>query len=155
MSESSMTERRSVWIPWIFVGGMAIVVVVNGVMVWFALSTFPGLSTAQSFDRGRAYNQVLAEAARQDAFGWSAGVALREGRIAVALTDRDGRAVEGLLRAHLVRPLGSSTRVELGSATPREGFDLPDLPAGQWELRGTFTDAQGRRLDIRQRLMIP
>lgn len=154
MSQSTMNERRSGWIPWIFVGGMLIVVVVNAVMVWFALSTFPGLTTTQSYDRGRAYNQVIAEAARQDALGWSARVSLREGRIAFAVTDGEGRAVEGLLQAHLMRPL-EGTRVELGSAIAREGFDLPDLRAGQWELRGTFTDARGRHLDIRQRLMIP
>jgi nitrogen fixation protein FixH len=154
MSQSTMNERRSGWIPWIFVGGMLIVVLVNGVMVWLALSTFPGLTTTQSYDRGRAYNQVLAEAARQDALGWSARVSLREGRIAFAVTDGEGRAVEGVLQAHLMRPL-EGTRVELGAATAREGFDLPELRAGQWDLRGTFTDGHGRHLDIRQRLMIP
>lgn len=154
MSQSTMNERRSGWIPWVFVGGMLIVVVVNGVMVWFALSTFPGLTTTQSYDRGRAYNQVIAEAARQDALGWSTRVSLREGRIAFAVTDREGRAVDGVLQAHLLRPL-EGTRVELGAAVAREGFDLPDLRAGQWEFRGTFADAQGRHLDIRQRLMVP
>jgi nitrogen fixation protein FixH len=154
MSQSTMTERRSGWIPWVFVGGMLLVVVVNGVMVWFALSTFPGLTTTQSYDRGRAYNQVIAEAERQDALGWTARVSMREGRIAFAVTDREGRQVEGVLQAHLLRPL-EGTRVELGAAVARHGFDLPDLRAGQWELRGTFTDAQGRHLDIRQRLLIP
>jgi nitrogen fixation protein FixH len=154
MSQSTMNERRSSWIPWIFVGGMLVVVVVNGFMVWLALSTFPGLTTTQSYDRGRAYNQVLAEAARQDALGWNARVGLREGRIAFDVTDREGRPVDGVLHAELMRPL-EGARVALGSASAREGFDLPELRAGQWELRGTFTDAQGRNLDIRQRLLIP
>lgn len=149
-----MTERRSGWIPWVFVGGMLLVVVVNGFMVWAALSTFPGLTTGQSYDRGRAYNQVLEEAARQDALGWTARASLREGRIAFAVTDREGRTVEGVLDAHLLRPL-EGTRVELGAATAREGFDLPELRVGQWDLRGRFTDGHGRHLDIRQRLLIP
>ncbi|MCU0888883.1 MAG: FixH family protein [Rubritepida sp.] len=145
---------RSGWIPWVFVGGMLLVVVVNGVMVFFALSTFTGLTTRQSYDRGRAYNQVLAEAARQDALGWTALVALEGGRLRPRVTDREGRAVEGLLEAELVRPI-EGTRVALGAASPRAGFDLPELRAGQWEFRATFTDAQGRQLDIRQRLLLP
>jgi nitrogen fixation protein FixH len=154
MSQSTATPRRSGWIPWVFVGGMLVVVVVNGVMVWAALSTFPGLTTGQSYDRGRAYNRVLEEAARQDALGWTPRVTLHDGRIAVAVTDREGRAVEGVIEAHLLRPL-EGTRVELGAATPRQGFDLPPLRPGQWEFRGTLTDGLGRRLDIRQRLIAP
>lgn len=156
MSDTTIPHdpTRGRWIPWVFVGGMLVVVAVNAVMVWAALSTFSGLTTGQSYDRGRAYNQVLEEAVRQDALGWTARASLREGRIAFAVTDREGRAVEGVLEAHLLRPL-EGTRVELGGATPRQGFELPELRPGQWELRGRFTDAQGRHLDIRQRLILP
>lgn len=147
-------ERRSAWIPWIFVGGMLVVVVVNIGLVTMALRTYPGVTVQGSYDRGRAYNLVLAEAARQDALGWTAAVALRAGRIAVGVTDREGRAVAGLLEAELVRPIGGQ-RVPLGAARPGEGFALPELRAGQWEFRGTLTDGEGRRLDIRQRLMLP
>ena len=148
------TPGRDRWIPWVFVGGMLLVVLVNAIMVYFALSTFPGLTTPNSYDRGRAYNQVLAEAARQDALGWTATVTLRGERILLSVTDREGRAVEGVLEAELRRPLEGTT-VALGAAAPREGFALPPLRAGQWEFRATLTDAEGRRLDIRQRLILP
>jgi nitrogen fixation protein FixH len=149
-----MPERRGRWIPWVFVGGMLLVVVVNGVMVYFALSTFPGLTTQNSYDRGRSYNRIIEEAARQDALGWRAEVALRGERIALVVLDREGRAVEGLVEAELARPL-EGTRVALGAARPRDGFALPELRAGQWEFRGAFTDARGQRFDIRQRLILP
>jgi hypothetical protein len=42
---SASTERKSSWIPWIFVGGMLVVVVVNGFMAFYAISTFTGLTT--------------------------------------------------------------------------------------------------------------
>ena len=35
MSASTFDPRRGRWIPWAFVGGMAVVVVVNLVMVYF------------------------------------------------------------------------------------------------------------------------
>jgi nitrogen fixation protein FixH len=148
------SERSGRWIPWVFVGGMLLVIVVNGVMVYFALSTFPGLTTQNSYDRGRSYNRIIEEAARQDALGWTVQVALRGERIALAVLDQEGRAVEGVVEAEMARPL-EGTRVALGAANPREGFALPELRAGQWEFRGAFLDAQGRRLDIRQRLIIP
>ncbi len=148
-------ERRSSWIPWIFVGGMSIVVVVNGFMAFYAISTFTGLTTGQAYDRGRAYNLILEEAARQDALGWTPLVRIEEGRIATAVTDRAGEAVPGIIEAYLLRPI-EGIRVELGAAAPRRGFDLPDgLAPGQWEFRGRLTDPEGRHLDIRQRLMLP
>lgn len=149
-----MSARRDGWIPWVFVGGMLVVVAVNAVMIYLALSTFTGLTTAQSYDRGRAYNRVLEEAARQEALGWTAQVAARGERLSVTVTDREGRAVEGILAAELVRPI-EGTRVPLGATDPRAGFALPDLRPGQWEFRGTLTDREGRHLDIRQRLLLP
>jgi len=147
-------ERKSNWIPWIFVGGMLVVVVVNGFMAYTAISSFTGLTTGQAYDRGRAYNHVLAEAARQDALGWTARVGLAGGRITLTVTDREGRPVPGVVEAYLQRPI-EGTRVELGTTTPREGFAAPDIASGQWEFRGHILDAQGQRLDIRQRLIFP
>jgi nitrogen fixation protein FixH len=151
---STAMERKSRWIPWVFVGGMVLVVVVNGLMAFYAVSTFTGLTTGQAYDRGRAYNNVLEEAARQDALGWTARVRLEGGRILVTVTDRAGAPVEGMLESHLLRPI-EGTRVELGVASPRQGHALPDLTPGQWEFRGRLTDGYGQRLDIRHRLLVP
>ena len=43
MSEAR-EARRSAWIPWVFVGGMGVVVAVNAVFVWLSLSTFTGIT---------------------------------------------------------------------------------------------------------------
>ncbi len=147
-------ERKSRWIPWVFVGGMLVVMVVNGFMAFYAISTFTGLTTGQAYDRGRAYNNVLEEAARQDALGWAAQVRLEGGRITLAVTDRAGAAVPGVVEAYLQRPI-EGTRVALGTSTPQAGFAAPDLLPGQWEFRGTLVDGHGQRLDIRQRLLVP
>ena len=154
---AGLDPRRSNWIPWVFVGGMGLVVLVNLVLVYAALSTFTGVTTPRSYDRGRDYNQVLAEAARQDALGWTAQVTL-EGRVlAVTAQDRDGAPLGGRLEGVLRRPLeGAELRLACAAAGPGRFLAFAALPAaGQWDARLTLTGERGQRLDIRQRLVAP
>ena len=162
MSDTSLSRaddfdpKRSTWIPWVFVGGMALVVVVNLVLVYAALSTFTGVTTGQSYDRGRAYNQVLAEAARQDALGWTTQVTLEGKLLAVTATDRDGLPLGGRVEGVLLRPLeGATLRLDFAAAGPGHFIAFIELPAaGQWEARLTLTGERGERRDIRQRLVV-
>lgn len=149
--------RRGRWIPYVFVGLMLLVVVVNGGMVIAALTTFAGTTTGRSYDRGRAYNQVIEEAARQAALGWSARVALTQGRLSVTVTDREGLAVPGHLEGVLLRPLeGTQLPLSLASTAPGQwAADPGALAPGQWEARLTLTGANGAHLDIRQRVLAP
>ena len=149
--------QRSRWIPWVFVGGMGLVLLVNIGMVYSALSTFTGVTVGQAYDRGRAYNHVLAEGARQDALGWRASVTLSGTTLVVTALDGSDQPVAGLLEGVLRRPL-EGRDVPLSFATHGAGVwqsHLPSLPAGQWEARLSLRDATGQHLDIRQRMMLP
>jgi nitrogen fixation protein FixH len=155
---TTMTEpRRSSWIPWVFVGGMLVVVAVNAVLVVASISTFTGLTVGGAYDRGRAYNQVLAEAARQDALGWRAEVAAEGGLLRVTVTDREGLPVPGRLDGVLRAPLeGAELPLALVATAPgrwQAAFEAPR--AGQWEARLSLTGAEGQHLDIRQRMVLP
>ena len=97
--------RRGRWIPRVFVGGMLAVVAVNAVLVVASVSTFIGVTVGHSYDRGCAYNTVLAEAARQDALGWRAEVAAESGALRVTVTDREGLPVAGQMDGALLRPV--------------------------------------------------
>ena len=44
-SHRTVRPRRSAWIPWVFVGGMLLVVAVNGVLIVAAVGTFTGVTT--------------------------------------------------------------------------------------------------------------
>lgn len=156
MSSRAFDPNRSRWIPWVFVGCMAVVIVVNGVLIFSALSTFTGLAVDRSYDRGRTYNHVLREADRQNALGWTTTVAIEGERLAIRVRDRDGNSIPGRIDAHLLRPLDGE-RVDLPEAfgAGRFAMDIPELRAGQWEFRGLFTAASGDRRDIRQRLNLP
>ncbi|MGK7864795.1 FixH family protein [Falsiroseomonas sp. E2-1-a4] len=148
--------RRSRWIPWVFVGGMLLVVVVNGGLIYAALSSFTGLTTGKAFDRGRTYNQVIQEAARQEALGWQARVTFQAGAVSVAVVDRQGQPVAGVLEGHLQRPL-DGTQVPLAFRQGGAGRFVapaePPLP-GQWEARLVLRGAGGSVLEIRQRLIV-
>jgi nitrogen fixation protein FixH len=148
--------NRSRWIPWAFVGAFVVIIAVNLVLVYAALSTFTGVTTGRSYDRGRAYNQVLAEAARQDALGWSARVALEGKVLTVTATDREGLPVGGRLEGVLLRPLeGAELALDFAAAGPGRFIAFAEPPAaGQWDARLTLTNERGERLDIRRRLVV-
>ncbi|HEV7268192.1 MAG TPA: FixH family protein [Falsiroseomonas sp.] len=148
--------NRSRWIPWVFVGAFAVIIAVNLVLVVASVTTFTGVTTGQSYDRGRAYNAVLAEAARQDALGWSARVALDGSALAVAMNDREGLPVGGRMEGVLLRPLeGVEIALDFVAAGPGRFIAFAGTPAqGQWEARLSLHGTDGQRFDIRQRILV-
>jgi nitrogen fixation protein FixH len=151
-----MQPRRSAWIPWVFVGGLLLVVAVNAVLIVTAVGTFTGVTAGKSYDRGRAYNHVLAEAARQDALGWTAEVTLAGGVLRVTARDRAGEPVAGRLEGVLRRPVeGTELPFAPAAAAPGAWQAPVALRAGQWEARLRLTAADGGHIDIRQRVIAP
>jgi Predicted integral membrane protein linked to a cation pump len=107
------TRQRGWWYPYIFVGCFVLVVAVNGLMAYFATSTFTGLETEGAYQKGLAYNQNLASARAQEAMGWTVetrarpaeGVTGAQVDVAVSYRDRDGKPVDGLtVTARMIRP---------------------------------------------------
>jgi nitrogen fixation protein FixH len=151
--------RRSRWIPWVFVGGMLVVTGVNAVLIVASTSTFTGLTTGAAYDKGRAYNHVLEEAARQKALGWQARLALRGGMLQLTAGGRDGAplpagvALSGLLR----RPLSGEELpldwLPLGGGAWQAA--LPGAAPGQWEARLTLQGDGEDRLMVRERIFVP
>lgn len=149
--------RRGRWIPWVFVGGMLLVVLVNGGLIFASLSTFTGVTVGQSYDRGLTYNHVVEESRRQQALGWQAQLGLHNELLSVVVVDRAGQPVSGLLDGLLQRPLDGS-QVPLSfrqvGAGHFEAAAAPPRP-GQWEARLVLHGSGGESFDIRQRLIAP
>ena len=153
-----MTARRSGWIPWVFAGGMALVVAVNATLVYASVSTFAGVAVGRAYERGRGYEAVLAEAARQDALGWSVDVALSEvGVLLVTARDRDGRPVEGRLAGTLRRPAErDSLPLEPEAVAPgRWAASTAGARRGQWDVRLAVTGPGGAVVEARRRVVLP
>ena len=137
---------RGRWIPWLFVGFFVVVATVNGVMIWYALSSWTGLAANQAYDNGLTYNQNLAAASRQAALGWrptlSVQVGAQGGEVELELADAQGRPVtDAAVVVAFERPTfeGADFTVELRPVAPghyRGSFDAP-LP-GAWNLHATL-----------------
>jgi nitrogen fixation protein FixH len=132
------------WIPWAFAGALAVVVVVNGALAYFAVASSTGLVTGRAFAEGTAYNRVLDAGAAQDALGWRgavrfAAVAAQRGELAALITDRDGLPLNGLaVTAHVVRPVEPLPEVTLAlpeTASGRYAGAAELSRPGQWEVR--------------------
>lgn len=143
---TTVAARRSSWIPWIFVVGMAVVVVVNGVLITLALRSFPGLVVQRPYDRGLAYNDELRRSQLQAALGWQVSPRYLDDNLTVRIVDAAGATVTGLtVHATLSRPLeeGVSVDVDLmpSGGTYRAALTLPKR--GQWEARIDATGPAG------------
>jgi nitrogen fixation protein FixH len=162
MVPAHMPDRRSGWIPWIFVGGMLLVVAVNGALIFFAFDSWTGLAADHAYERGRQYNRALQASERQDALGWSLHAHLyREpsgAAMVVEALDREGRGLEGLVvEVLLERPLGKPDpqRVMLVPEGPgRYAGRLAALAKGQWNVLIAASSGT-ERMYATQRLAAP
>lgn len=149
---TNRTRSRGWWIPWSFVGLFAVMLIANGAMTYYAFDSWTGIETRDSYVKGLAYNDRLAEAEAQAAQGWKtkldyAAADGQSGRLTFLLTDRDGVALNAAaVSATLVRPTheGHDFTVELtsrgdGLYSADVAFPLP----GQWDVRLDATHRSG------------
>ena len=157
---ATTVPRDSRWIPWTFVIGFGLVFVVNGLLIWFAVSSFSGVAVEGPFDRGRTYNTVIAEAKRQADLGWRVEIALEGKRVVASVVDRYGAPVDLLaVEGRLVRPVEriADVPVALAGAGGGRYVGAVDLPKpGLWDVKLTFeTRRSGQRLQTVTRVIAP
>lgn len=139
----------------------------NGIMVYYALSTFDGVETDNAYRKGRAYNHVLEADAVQQALGWQVSIETMPSytpdaivlNIAVTLVDRESVAldlpslpisfwrptVQGMDRATILTPVSPGKYVgQLELAQP-----------GNWISRINTATPDGLPFVHEERLFIP
>lgn len=131
------------WIPWTFAGALGVVVVVNGALAYFAISSSTGLVTEHPYESGNDYNRVLAAAAAQDALGWHGTLSFAStgddaGKLSVELADRGGQKLAGLaVTARISRPVEPLPDTDLTLAEAEAGHYRGAVTLarpGQWEV---------------------
>jgi nitrogen fixation protein FixH len=115
----------------------ALVFLVNGAMIYSAISTHTGLVAREPYRKGLYYNERISADERQARLGWKDAVELtRDGRIVVALTDGDDRPVPGRKVAVLIgRPSTDRKDVKATLSETRSGRyagKTAPLEAGTW-----------------------
>lgn len=150
------------WIPWTFVAGFLLVVAVNGVLIWFAATSWTGLVTDRAYDRGLDYNRNLEAAAAMAALGWRAKLVAAtraDGRHEFVLEARDGEGepLNGLfVEGKLERPVHEGADRELVFAPVGRGLYravLDALPPGQWHAHLRLTRG-AQRFVLSERLVL-
>jgi nitrogen fixation protein FixH len=91
----------------ICVAFFGVMLAVNAVFVYFALSTFGGGEGGKAYQKGLEYNTTIEAARRQDRLGWLHRVeAEASGDVRVVLTAQQGAPVTGLaLMGEIGRPV--------------------------------------------------
>jgi len=134
-----------------FVGAFAIVIAVNGALVYFAQSSFSGLETEHAYENGLHYNQTLEAAAAQDKLGWQGLIALSGAAggtraLTVRFADKTARPIDGLkVEAFLLRPSNEGMDLTATLAGQGNGAYRADiaLPApGLWDIRIVARDGE-------------
>lgn len=147
------TAPRDRWIPWLIVAGFAVVVLVNGVLVYFASASFTGLQTEGHYQRGLHYNEVLAAETSERKLGWTVAVDITELgnhriRLSVAARDKAGAPLDGAeVRVRLVRPVqaGHDVDVTLAAAGAGRYAAEVELPLqGQWDILAQISHPSGK-----------
>lgn len=139
----ALTGRKVLWIALSIFG---VVLAVNAVFVWLALSGFSGLVRENAYRDGLHYNDELAAAAEQKARGWTSQVTLTAQGLELEVTLPDGAPVAGLLlTAQLGRPATAREDQVLTLVEVRPGRYLAPaaLAPGQWRAVITGSDAAG------------
>lgn len=121
----------------------AVVGGVNGVMIYFATSTFGGVEVASSYKAGLKFQDDLDAAKAQDARHWRVEARLERGRdgaaeVTVALRDAVGKPIYGVaVAARLNHP-----------ANARHDHDVVMASAGPGLFRGTTDAALSAQWDL-------
>jgi nitrogen fixation protein FixH len=154
------SPRRSAWrwFPWIVALYLGFVVIVNGGMMWAALSTFPGSAGSDGFDLSNNYDQVLDRAAHQAALGWIVAASVDpDTHPLIALTDRAGAPLVGVrIDVRAERPIGPATGTVLTFQATSDGRyrATQALPArGQWDLLISAA-VDGKAVTVTRRVIV-
>ena len=151
------------WIPWVFVGAMALVVAVNGGRGYFALREPVGIIVKNPYQDGLRYNRTLEERQRQKALGWqvAAGMSGKSApsatEIRIEARDGAGRVLDGLKgRMRFDRPVERlpAIEAELIQIGPGAYVASVVLPRpGQWDMtvdlnNGRDSHSASRRVQV-------
>lgn len=144
----------------ILLGAFLAVTAVNGLMIWYAESSWTGLVSDSAYEQGLGFDRMLAQSRTEAALGWQGQIAydVAAGRLAVVLADHAGRPLAGLaLSGQWLRPTqeGMDRTVDLVERAPGryEATIRPPLP-GQWDVRVTVRDHGQDRFHAQKRIIL-
>lgn len=147
------------FVPWLFVAGFAVVIAVNGIMMWLAIGSFSGLYSDHARERGVHYNQVMAEQRTRDALGWIVVPSWQAdgGVLGLKVRDAAGKPLAGAVASiELIRPAERRAPIDVALSDLGDGrfagrVALPER--GNWDA-DIVIEAGGHRFALTKRLFL-
>jgi nitrogen fixation protein FixH len=120
-----------------FIAFFGTIFLVNGALIYEAISTHTGLVANEPYRKGLAYNERIGADERQARLNWTETLQVgRNGHVALALVERDGRAVRGMqVEGVLGRPATNRFDVKLAlteTAPGRYEAQTGEIAEGSW-----------------------
>ena len=148
-----MTELTGKHVLIITVSAFAVIIGVNLLLAFKAVSTFPGLEVDNSYVASQGF---YARKAAQEALGWTMQPGYDRGRMTLTFTDAQGRPVAV---SNLEVLVGRTTEMteDTYPAFVQDGAvyaaDVP-LNQGKWMVKVTATSADGTLFEQRSELFV-
>ncbi len=145
MTDRKFTGKHALMV---FVGAFGIIITVNLLMAFKAVSTFPGLETKNSYVASQEFDD---KRAAQEALGWTVSARATGGLVILSITDQLGQPVQlGTLDATLGR--ATHIRDDLSPAFEFDGqayVAKAELGDGNWNIRMKATALDGTPFEQR------
>lgn len=137
------------WIPWYFVIFFAVIAILDGVFVYMAVSTQTGLVTEQAYEKGLAFDDILATARSQPDI--QQDISYIGGVLRWKMAEKEGRPItNAAVSAQIIRPVqdGHDFAITLEHKGKGVYEATPTLPLpGLWQakLSGKWNNKQYQR----------
>jgi nitrogen fixation protein FixH len=126
----------------VFVGAFTLIISVNLLMAYSAVSTFPGLEVKNSYVASQQFDE---RKAAQEALGWTVRADARAGQVVLSITDVAGNPVRvGALEAVVGRATHVADDIRPEFIFDGVAYVAPiDLAGGNWNIRMTALAEDG------------
>ncbi|MGF1622846.1 MAG: FixH family protein [Rhodomicrobiaceae bacterium] len=157
MTAAAMRQFTGRHVLFILIGFFGLMLVANGIFVYFALSTYQGLDNPNAYERGVNYNQRIETAEKQAALGWSHQLVTGDaGKLEVTLRDRTGQPVTGLIvSGEIRRAVGEAAGLPLKLESAGDGSyraSVAEAEPGNWIVRLDAARLQGNGMETVYRM---
>ena len=143
----------------ILVAAFALVSAVNGLLIWYAVSSWSGLVSDSAYAEGLGFDRVLAASRAEAALGWKGTITYDPvGRIVFQLLDAKGQPLSRMgVSMIMLRPTreGFDRSAPLRETMPGQ-YEVglhPPLP-GVWDVRVIVASQGQTRFHAEQRIMV-
>jgi len=135
MATTATKGMRGIHLFWWLCGFFAVMIAVNAVFLYSALTSFPGEQVKNSYVLGLDYNREVERRREQDALGWSAEVGLAQtdaNRVVVRMLGADQTPLAGLVVSANVHVAGQARAITVDLTEGETGEYTANIeaPAG-------------------------